>query len=151
MSVYNGYVKKASLLHITANLDGLCEAARSRNARCPPASFSFMNAESLGFRVLDTQVPLFERVALDVHLAFRVLGLGEREKDKDMVNVGVRRRSRSPPYIGIGGSLAKPQPLQCCLGLNCPITGCRVVEPRITSCRVVVASGHVLLISGCCI
>ena len=104
--------------------------------------------------------------------------------DKDMVNVGIRRQSCSPPNIAmssliqrgssqvrqpslrcsfllvsigsIGGSQARPQPLQYCLGFNCPITSCRVVESRITSCRVVVTScrvvvtsGHVLLISGC--
>ena len=50
---------------------------------------------------------------------FRVQGLGG-EKDKDMVNVGVRRQTRSPPNIAMlssiprGSSQAKPQPPQHC-------------------------------------
>ena len=50
------YVKKASLLHITANLDGLCYAAQSRNARCPPADMTAetVNPTSLGTGVVHT-------------------------------------------------------------------------------------------------
>ena len=51
-------------------------------------------------------------VHLRPHLAFRVYGLGERNLDEDMVNVGVRRQSRSPPNIAMSSLIqqAKPQP-----------------------------------------
>ena len=70
-----------------------------------------MHAKSLGFRQGFTHThrcPL-EGVALDLHLALRVQGLGEREMDKDMVNVGVgvRRQSRSPPNIAMSSLIQR--------------------------------------------
>ena len=167
-----------------------------------PTCYTFQHPQTALAHADMLHVPAF------ANRMFRVQGLGG-EKDKDMVNVGVRRQTRSPPNIAMLSSiprgssqakpqtpntvtsllgqcgssqvraaalltvpvfvkapLAKPQPLQCCLGFvsvpsqvvvveirstSCKVvvTSCRVVDAIVTSCRVAVTSGHILFIRGC--
>ena len=78
-----------------------------------PTCYTFQHPQTALAHADMLHVPAF------ANRMFRVQGLGG-EKDKDMVNVGVRRQTRSPPNIAMlssiprGSSQAKPQPPQHC-------------------------------------